>query len=428
MIAVCRNALIGLALLIIPDVAEAASRSARTVVIPPSVEGVKQQAMVFFVAKGAPNSCGPGCSEWIAAEGAFDPEAPQRLREFLALQPKKGLPIFFHSNGGLIGSSVQIGYLLREQRMTAGVGQTIPEGCRAAPMADSACRKLMRSRREAKARLRLSGARCASGCVYALFGASARRIGQDARVGVHASRVLTESSQGQGGGSPGQHPRAVEARQNKVHTMLRRYAIEMGIDASIIDLARRTSPDRMHWLSRSEMVRFGILGNDTFETQWEIVEGGGPQTIRVTTKTNILGLGAHPFIETPATRTTIAKSITWRAGTTESFITTHLELACFNSGSASISLRREVADEDISGLRILTGDDVLLHDVQGAGAFGRVGHQVKFIGSDVVYRLVSNDALLMQETTKGGSREIKFSTKGLADILKTVPGSCGVRL
>jgi hypothetical protein len=404
MIAVCRILLVSLVFLIAIIPAGAASRHGRPFVAMPSLEALKQQAMIFFVAKGAPNSCGPGCSEWIAAEGAFDPDAPQRLREFLALQPKKGLPIFFHSNGGLIGPSVLIGYILREQRITAGVGQTIPEGCRAAPMADSACRKLMRSRREAKARLHFNGARCASGCAYALFGASARRIGQDARIGVHASRVLAESSQGQGGGSPGQHPRVAAARQNVVHTMLRRYAIEMGVDAGIIDLAQRTSPDRMHWLSRDEMVRFGILTNDIFETQWEIVETGR-QTVRLA----------------------IAKSITWRVGTTESFVTTHLELACFNSGSASISMRREIPGEDISGLRIVTGDDVLLHDVSRADAFGRVSNQAKFIGSDSVHRLAAADSIIMHETTKDSSREIKISTKGLAGILRTIPGSCGVR-
>ena len=90
MIASCRNLLIGLVLLNASGAAEAASRNARPVAATPSLEALKQQAMVFFMAKGAPNSCGPGCSEWIAAEGAFDPEAPQRLREFLALAAEKG--------------------------------------------------------------------------------------------------------------------------------------------------------------------------------------------------------------------------------------------------------------------------------------------------------------------------------------------------
>src|SRR5262249_30747835 len=39
--------------------------------------------MIFVVAHGGPNACGPGCSEWIAAEGAFDRDADARFRRFL---------------------------------------------------------------------------------------------------------------------------------------------------------------------------------------------------------------------------------------------------------------------------------------------------------------------------------------------------------
>jgi hypothetical protein len=36
----------------------------------PSIEAKKPSApMVFYLAKGEPDSCGSGCSEWIAAEG-----------------------------------------------------------------------------------------------------------------------------------------------------------------------------------------------------------------------------------------------------------------------------------------------------------------------------------------------------------------------
>ena len=43
----------------------------------PSKEGKKASAasqtlMAFYLAKGEPSSCGPTCSEWIAAEGRFD--------------------------------------------------------------------------------------------------------------------------------------------------------------------------------------------------------------------------------------------------------------------------------------------------------------------------------------------------------------------
>ena len=84
------------------------------------------QPMIFVVATGGQNACGQGCTEWIAGEGQFDEGAAQRFREFLAVPPKRDLPIFFNSDGGLLREAVQIGSILRENRMTAGVARTVP--------------------------------------------------------------------------------------------------------------------------------------------------------------------------------------------------------------------------------------------------------------------------------------------------------------
>ena len=62
--------------------------------------GCAGQPLIFFVAKGPANACGPGCSEWIAAEGRFNSDAPQRLRDFLATLSRRDLPLFFNSAGG----------------------------------------------------------------------------------------------------------------------------------------------------------------------------------------------------------------------------------------------------------------------------------------------------------------------------------------
>ena len=90
---------------------------------------IRSDPMIFVVATGEPNACGRGCSEWIAGQGQFDEGAAQRFREFLAVLAQRDLPIFFHSDGGLVSQAVQIGLLLRENRMTAGVARTVPEGC-----------------------------------------------------------------------------------------------------------------------------------------------------------------------------------------------------------------------------------------------------------------------------------------------------------
>jgi len=110
--------------------------------------------MIFFIAEGEPNACGPGCSEWIAAEGKFDgPQVERRFRDLLATLKGRNLPIVFNSLGGVIGEALVLGRILREHRMTASVGESYPEGCKAPIAADESCRQIMQSNRELKARL-----------------------------------------------------------------------------------------------------------------------------------------------------------------------------------------------------------------------------------------------------------------------------------
>src|SRR5882757_3628998 len=123
--------------------------------------------MVFYLAKGEADVCGPGCNEWIVAEGSFDLGAAQRLRSLLTRLGKRKLPILFHSPGGLGNVAMAMGRLLREREMTAGVSQTIPDGCVAA--SEQACQVLKRSGQTLTAELRSRGGFCASACVYALI-------------------------------------------------------------------------------------------------------------------------------------------------------------------------------------------------------------------------------------------------------------------
>src|SRR6266566_9716174 len=155
---------------------------------------VRSEPMVFIVVTGEPNACGRGCTEWIAGQGQFDESAAQRFREFLAVLAKRDLPIFFNSDGGLLREAVQIGLILRENRMTAGVARTVPEGCHLGFPLDDACRRLMQSKREHMARLYFGGARCGSACVYAMVGASTRHVDPGATLRIHSS-VGTEIDQ-----------------------------------------------------------------------------------------------------------------------------------------------------------------------------------------------------------------------------------------
>src|SRR3954468_17290119 len=82
--------------------------------------------MVFYLAQGEPNSCGPGCDQWIAAEGAITHGTAERMRAFLKRYADKR-PIYFNSPGGITTESIAIGRVLRERGMTARVARTIVE-------------------------------------------------------------------------------------------------------------------------------------------------------------------------------------------------------------------------------------------------------------------------------------------------------------
>jgi hypothetical protein len=199
---------------------------------------IRSDPMIFVVAMGEPNACGRGCSEWIAAQGQFDEGAAQRFREFLVVLAKRDLPIFFNSDGGLVSQAVLIGVALRENRMTAGVARTVPEGCHLGFPLDDGCRRLMQSKREHKARLYFGGARCGSACVYAIVGASTRHVDPGATLRIHSG---------------------LGPEIDKAENFLRRYMVGMGVDSALVDAAAKIPSRSFRGLSRGEMERFGTM-------------------------------------------------------------------------------------------------------------------------------------------------------------------------
>src|SRR5215475_8173076 len=214
------------------------------------------EPMIFFVAKGERDACGPGCSEWIAAEGMFDgPEVERRFRDLLGTLKGRNLPIVFDSLGGVIGEALVLGRILRERRMAASVGESYPEGCKARIAAEESCRQIMQANRELKAQLRTAGAVCYSACVYALLGASARHVPADARVGIHASAPTAASAR----------PGAPTAEQ--LHNNRKRYILEMGANPDLQDAAVKTPPPGVYVLSRDELVRYAVE-SARYESDW----------------------------------------------------------------------------------------------------------------------------------------------------------------
>jgi hypothetical protein len=244
----------------------------------PSKEGKKTSAasqtpMVFYLAKGEPGFCGPACSEWIAAEGRFDEGAAQRLRALLSRMGNRKLPILFHSSGGLATTASEIGRLLRDREMTAGVYQTIPAGCAGA--SEQGCRALKQAGQVLPAALR-NDARCDSACVFALIGAKVRQVPPVARLGIHSIKLVVEW-----GHAPSYSERQMESYEKRrlaeINAKYRRYVQEMKVDVRLFDLILQVPHESIHYLSRDEIVQFGIDNREFQETRWDAPDLGTPE-------------------------------------------------------------------------------------------------------------------------------------------------------
>jgi hypothetical protein len=244
--------------------------------------------VTFFVAHGDADACGPGCRDWIAAEGTFDTDADDRLRVFLSKLGSRKLPIFFHSPGGSVPAGLAIGRLMRDHHLTAGVGLTVPAGCDPKQPREAACDKLKRSGRELVAALDTGHAMCNSSCVYAIVGAAVREIGAGIQLGVHSSSISFTLSHVDEDGhvtrepthvAPAAERRALDNGYAKIGAYLR----EMGISAGLLAAAREVENSKLRFLTREQIVAFGIDRRDAVEGMWWFVDrsSSGPSAIKV---------------------------------------------------------------------------------------------------------------------------------------------------
>ena len=232
----------------------------KTLPPPAPTPNLNKEPMIFYVARGDPDACGPGCNEWIAAEGYIDPAASQRFRSFLNRSRVANLPIYFHSPGGIAAQAIAIGLLMREREMTAGVSRTVVEGCKS--MIDQECRAWQRSGQRMTAALKATSA-CNSACVYALIGAKTRQVPPSAQLGVHSGKLVRIFADG----------RVVAASKNDrdvpAHTQLRRYIKDMGIDLRLLEIASSTPHEGVRFLTRDEIASLGIDRREFLETHWD---------------------------------------------------------------------------------------------------------------------------------------------------------------
>jgi hypothetical protein len=153
----------------------------------------------------------------------------------------------------------------------------VPQGCDPRQAREEACDKLKRSGRDLPAQLDTARTMCNSSCVYALVGAAVREVGAGIQLGIHSSSISFSLKHTDGAGHVTRMPAkvppalmrtAMQAGYDRVAAYLR----EMGISPGLLAAAREVRNDRLRFLSRGELVAFGIDRRDFVEGAWWFVD------------------------------------------------------------------------------------------------------------------------------------------------------------
>jgi hypothetical protein len=374
------------------DIATSENRAALT--------AIENSPLEFYLAKGQRDTCGEGCSQWIAAAGYFDRGSLERLRFFLKRVPDQALPIYFHSLGGFAEQAMSIGRILRQGGMIAGVGKTVPDACVAAN--DESCRAAKHSGGTLAAHLYSVDATCNSACIWALIGGKVRQVPPGARLGVHANRLV---SQGVEVSSAGLGFRA----------QAQRYIADMGIDPGLFDAVFTVPTQHMRYLSRDEIARFGIDSRLYQETRWTIIE-----------------LPLQPL--------TIAKLVVEaKSPGNMEFRTSLLRLVCGGEGKILVGYIRDLGSTESdpsTAIKLVAGTEAII--IQNARYFSRINQLSTespvdggrlFAPIEFFYSAGTADSLEVGEIDGQGSSVLplsirRFSVDGLSEGAAALRRSC----
>jgi hypothetical protein len=237
----------------------------------PAPRAAQAHPVVFYVAKGASDSCGPGCDTWIAIEGQIDGSAAARFRKFLQPLRSRNLPIYVTSPGGNLEQALAMGTFLHEKPAVVRVARTVVKECGFEAQDREVCLKLKRSGRELTGDLWTRNAICNSACPYFLLGATTREIAPDTSLGVHSAKVITQFL----GVVPTPEMRAVATERGRARSdgLLASYFARMGGDTGLLKLVSAVKFEEVHVLTREEIIRFGLDRREQVETAWQFENG-----------------------------------------------------------------------------------------------------------------------------------------------------------
>jgi hypothetical protein len=223
----------------------------------------------FYLAHGDADACGPGCSEWIAADGKIDAGAADRFRQLLRKLGDRRPPIYFHSPGGKVNDAMELGRLFRDKKLAVSVGHTVPLGCDSDKQSANSCESQKRAGQAVEAEISAKDYECNSSCVYALAGGAVRLVPPWVKLGIHDIGIDPNSTV----------PRGVTLTtvMQLSHARLRNYLRAMGIDDALFSAILATPNASIRLLQRDDIVRFGMDRREFGEAAWQFFDEPKPK-------------------------------------------------------------------------------------------------------------------------------------------------------
>ena len=214
--------------------------------------GSPADAMIFYVARGAAGACGPGCSEWIAAEGTVQWDTHKRLINILDRQAGRKLPVVIHSRGeSNLNVATSLGRILRLRGIDATTGPTEVEACRGKP--DAECFALKRQGGPLDATMKVPDEPCDLACVLILAGGVHRSLPAGTKVTLTGMSIKNRLAPN----VSGDERAGASARFDE---LFRIYLRDMGVETELLDIVDKTSDVRRRIeLPPSELTRLRIV-------------------------------------------------------------------------------------------------------------------------------------------------------------------------
>jgi hypothetical protein len=214
--------------------------------------GSPPDAMIFYVAHGAAGACGPGCSEWIAAEGTIQWDTYKRLLAILDRQAGHRFPVVIHARGESdLNVATSLGRILRDRGIDTTAGSTEVEACNG--KSGMECFQLKRPSGPLDARINLSEMRCDLGCVLMLAGGVHRSLPRGTRMILNGMFIRNRLAPN----VSDEHREGLTARFSE---KFRLYLREMGVEPELLDIIdSNPDPRRGIELPPSEWTRLRIV-------------------------------------------------------------------------------------------------------------------------------------------------------------------------